>query len=193
MNGYRYRRIPDLTQRDIARFWDKVEKLDDSECWPWTAFTLDGYGIFGIGGKNYRAPRVAYILATGEDPTGFHVCHRCDNPPCCNAAHLFLASDAENKADMVRKGRAPTGERNGAVKHPESLQRGDAHYSRRRPELLVRGEDSDAAKLTDDQVREIRAKYRPRVCGLRRLGREYGINGSTVWSILHRKTWKHVN
>lgn len=36
-----------------ARFWSKVQRGADNECWPWTGCrTPHGYGQLGIGGQN---------------------------------------------------------------------------------------------------------------------------------------------
>ena len=89
-----------------ARFWPKVDRSGGlGACWPWTGATGDrGYGHFWDGARYRHASRVAWIL-THEDPGPLFVLHRCDNPPCCNPAHLFLGTHQDNMDDMTEKGR----------------------------------------------------------------------------------------
>lgn len=100
-----------VTQPLEERFWSKVDKSGGpAACWPWTA-SVDpkGYGQFAYADgtrRSGRAHRVAWILANGPISAGMSVCHSCDNPPCCNPAHLWLGTNADNVADRVRKGRS---------------------------------------------------------------------------------------
>jgi hypothetical protein len=55
--------------------------------------------------RNYYAHRVAYELFVGPVPDGMFVCHRCDNPPCCNPAHLFIGTAKDNAVDSSNKER----------------------------------------------------------------------------------------
>ncbi len=110
---------PKITRRDIARFWTKVKSRSESECWLWQAARIpDGYGNFtvswavpqGVMKVWIGAHRVSWFLANGEWPAkGLDVCHRCDNPPCVNPAHLFLASHKENMRGAAAKGRLGPG------------------------------------------------------------------------------------
>lgn len=81
------------------------------ECWPWKAGTdRDGYGKFAIGlgnrkQKHVRATRFGFELLVGPLGDDEFVCHTCDNPPCCNPAHWFTGTPAENVQDKLGKGR----------------------------------------------------------------------------------------
>jgi hypothetical protein len=91
-----------------CRFNSKVTTGDG--CWLWNgARDGKGYGRLIIKDVNARATRVAWELAYGEIPSGLYVCHRCDTPSCVRPDHLFLATNDENMADMVAKGRARNG------------------------------------------------------------------------------------
>src|SRR5262245_1331567 len=99
------------------RFLDRLDR--SGECWPWTgARNRGGYGILGFQGKSELAHRVAMVLLANRRVAGFSVMHHCDNPPCCNPAHLFLGVQADNVADMERKrrGRHPRGAKHGRAK-----------------------------------------------------------------------------
>jgi len=87
------------------RFWAKVDKTDS--CWVWTGATLRrGYGQIRIPVKKAKqAHRLSWEIHNGPIPDGMLVCHKCDNPPCVNPAHLFLGTQSDNNKDCVRKGR----------------------------------------------------------------------------------------
>lgn len=94
-----------LTATHIERFWKKVAIAGPNECWLWTASTnTGGYGQVTINGRRILAHRIAYYLNTG-DWAPASTCHNCDEPRCCNPAHLFAGDQQANVDDMRDKGR----------------------------------------------------------------------------------------
>jgi hypothetical protein len=183
------------------RFWAKVDKRGPDECWPWTAgIRPDGYGMFregAMGSRTVGAHRFAYELLVGPIPSDKPcVCHTCDNPPCVNPAHLFAATNDENMADMVAKGRAVQGER-----HPnfgrnwaplDKVVRGKAHpnYGKRWGAPSP-GERNGMAKLTETDVRAIRLRA-AEGCTQTAIGEVFGVSQQTVGRIIRRERWAHV-
>lgn len=91
-------------------FWKYVVIGGPDECWPWTGYIeRSGYGRVMYQGRLWLAHRLACVLSGVEIMDGVCRLHRCDNPPCCNPAHTFDGTRADNVADMISKGRARTG------------------------------------------------------------------------------------
>lgn len=173
--------IPTLAPKDVSRFWGKIHRKDAHECWEWNAAKTEGYGYFGICRDAkpalYRAHRVAWRITFGPIAKGLFVCHSCDNRSCCNPAHLWLGTQADNMRDAARKGRMASGER-----HPWRIH----------PERIRRGKWVASAKLVGDEVRAIRLLYGTGRYSYRRMASMFGLGHVTILAIVHRSRWKHI-
>jgi hypothetical protein len=140
-------------------FWTKVDIRSGDECWEWKACkNAKGYGKFAVGdGKWVLAPR--FVMKALADK---FVLHSCDNPACCNPAHLRLGTAADNTQDMLERGRA----------NPS------------------RGAANGKAKLTEQQVQRIRivGEALPK----RRLAALYGVTDVLIGKIIRRELWQHL-
>jgi hypothetical protein len=174
----------------MTRFWEKVRVGAADECWEWIASkTPLGYGRFGVGGGRWsHAHRVAWELSSGTIPDGLLVCHRCDNPPCCNPAHLFLGTHVENMADCGAKGRHASGGTHGTKTHPERIARGPRHGSVTRPGSLPRGDSHPGARLRAWQIPYMRFLAESGV-SQEDIGRAYGVSRSHAASVVRGKRW----
>lgn len=100
----------------MVRFWDKVDMRRTDECWPWKAsVNSHAYGRFKLASyRTATASRVALIATKREEPDGMQVLHTCDNPACCNPAHLYFGTHEQNMRDKVERDRCRTGDQKGA-------------------------------------------------------------------------------
>lgn len=165
--------------RSLAeRFWAKVHKTDG--CWLWLG-SLNGFGYGQIRGewpgpRALRSHRASWILHCGPIPAGLSVLHRCDNPPCVRPDHLFLGTQSDNQRDMTTKGRHFRGERASALRLAIGINRGERNVF---------------AKLTEEQVKEIRAMH---AAGVEQatIAAEFNVHAKTIGSVVTRATWRHV-
>ncbi len=169
--------LPTLTVIQSNRFWSKVEIRGLEECWEWTAAKRpSGYGVWGTNNTSqFMSHRLAYADWNRVDPGQLYVCHRCDNPSCCNPNHLFLGTCKDNSDDKVAKNR-----------HPH----GDTHFIHNHPEV-VRGERNPASKITELDVREIR-KLHAQGKSQTYISRLYPISQPMIGRIINKKSWPHV-
>lgn len=91
--------------------------------------------------------------------------HTCDNPPCCNPAHLVGGTTADNVRDMDERGRRVHGDH--------------------------KGEANGFAKVTSEQVVSMREAHENGKT-LREIALQHGVSKSAVQLIVARKAWTHV-
>lgn len=108
-------RIPfTLPLSEANRFWKNVIHRNGDECWNWNGCKSKkrelGFYYSPTTQLTYGATRAAFYFFLC-DPGSMEVCHRCDNPICCNPNHLFLSTHKGNMEDCIFKGRfvSPTG------------------------------------------------------------------------------------
>ena len=170
--------------KDINRFMAKVA-IKPNGCWNWIgALFPTGYGNFSSKTQS-RAHRWAYEYFINSINKGMDVCDTCDNRRCVNPYHLFLGTRGDNMKDAARKGRMPSG---------------DAHWSRRRPELLAlrrsvsrvyKPESCRTTKLSWGDVKKAR-RARGDGALVKDLARQYGVSNGTMSVALSGKTWKEA-
>jgi len=132
---------------------------DDCLKWPF-GVSNHGRGVVSLYGRKMTAPRAMCILAHGEPPDqSYHASHSCGkgHEGCMNPRHLSWKTPKENEADKIAHG------------------------------TLRKGTSINTNKLTEDQVREIRA-LRGVISGVA-IAKRYGITAANVSSIQTRKNW----
>lgn len=89
----------------IEKITSKIKVDTKTSCWNWQGHKKNnGYGQIGYKYKDCYVHRIMWLIVYGFMPTEC-VLHKCDNPSCCNPAHLFLGSQQDNIEDMVKKHR----------------------------------------------------------------------------------------
>lgn len=152
-----------LHERTIKCFWAKVDKTPASGCWHWTG----AIHVNGYGQFNVGQRMVGAHRVSYELHHGalghLFCCHRCDNRICVNPDHLFSGTQGDNVRDAVSKGRQ------------------------------AQGEEAGSAKLTAQQVREIRLRYANGGQSQMEIARRYGVCRESISLAVSGKTWRHLS
>lgn len=86
-----------MTEDQLARFWTKVQRGPEADCWQWIgAKSSGGYGRFYYDGHLREAHRVSYEQSKGAIPDGLVIDHICRTRACVNPAHLRAVTRYQN-------------------------------------------------------------------------------------------------
>lgn len=150
---------------DATFYLRERRHVDESTgCWNWTlSVDTGGYGQAQFEKRKVSAHRLAYETWIGSVELGKCVCHHCDNRRCIRPSHLFLGTCQDNMDDCVRKGRIGR----------------------------AKGETNAAAKITENDVLEIRRRSATEKYG--EIAKDYPmLNPLSLPVIVRGKSWSHV-
>lgn len=134
---------------------------------------LSSYGVV-------RSLRLHVLVAAafiGPRPDDRAVNHQDGQKANCAASNLEYVTHSENQRHAVNMG---------------LKEAGDAHWSRRMPERCARGATHGNAKLTDDNVRQIRRMLDEGNMTQRAIARHFGVYETLISKIKHGEGWRHV-
>jgi len=157
-----------LTEKDIERFWSKVERKGDDECWEWKGTRdIGNYGKLYISSPKrttLMAHRISYFLKNGKFPLEMKILHICDNPPCCNPNHLKIGTQKDNVDDCIKKGR----------RSPQNC------------------DNNNRRILNSSQVIETKELYETGSYSAREIAEKYCVHTTTINYILRGISWKEI-
>lgn len=145
------------------RYQENIDVHGSDDCWEYRLTDMEGYGRILVDGKRVATHRLAWELKYGPILEGMCVCHHCDNPACCNPAHLFLGTPADNAHDRNEKGRSRGGG--------------------------MRGAENGNSKLTQEDVREMRHLHTTGRHSQAELSKRFGVTQAHVGRIVCRESW----
>lgn len=126
---------PDTTW--LEKVLTRIDRTSDG-CHEWRGpRKANGYGVATVAAHHVFVHRLIHAIH-GGDPTCQVVMHTCDNPACCNPAHLVGGTYQDNMRDMLEKGRRKKGQ---TGEHLKDRQR----HPRAKPFMTPRGEFASMA------------------------------------------------
>ena len=149
--------------KEAERLDAGIERRGPDDCWPWTRATRKGYGTIKVSAgqlgftrtTDVFTHRLVFRLTHGRWPEPV-ARHTCDNPLCCNPAHIIEGTWKQNMEDKYERGRD---------NHPK-------------------GGDSARSALTDAQAGQIREVYARGGVSQRELARQFGVSQPSVSRIV---------
>jgi hypothetical protein len=153
---------------EAYKFWSRVDVGPLEACWEWIGpiSHRGGYATAVHHSKRLGAHRLSWILARGAIPQGMVVRHRCDNPKCCNPNHLELGTHKDNVQDMIQRGR--------------------------RAPASAKGVRNCKAKLSEQDVRQIRTAYAQGGTSTIKLAKQYAVTQGLISQIVRHRIWRHI-
>ena len=208
------------TLREVLSNVKKVTRNEFlGECWEWQLSTANGgYATVNFRGRMTVGHRLVASMLVGDVTAHECVRHLCDNKKCINPQHLMLGSKLENSRDWAERGWRRTrkltesdiieirkavasgqplkaiASRMGISKsHVCGVANGSfaKHVSGSLTPRPRSGEKSYNAKLTADDVRRIRERFKngDSISGM---AREFKVTYVSVRLIVRGKTWEEV-